>query len=507
MWARVQADFWQPETAPMLSMAVVLTLALCWLRRAEWRTWRNTFLFFGMGLAVQCLGVALKAMALRTGAMVLDTVGFVLSAIALIRLLGFVVFRLLLPRVGLHPPRIHEDLAMAGSYVLLGLVQIRLAGVDLSGILATSAVITAVLAFAMQDTLGNMLGGLALQLDHSIKIGDWIRVDDVMGQVMQIQWRSTAIETPAWETVVIPNSMLMKSKFVILGRREGQPLQWRRTVVFAVDPGTPPGRVILTAEAALKERPIPRVAREPAPQCLVADFRDGNLTYHLRYWTNDPGAMDPADSDVRLHVFSAFQRNGIRVAEPQSKAHLIKQDQAHAENVQKREVHRRLTLLACVDLFSSLSEEERLAVAERLQYQLYARGDQVTRQGATSHWLYIVVSGEAEVVLEGNNGERTYINRLTTGEFFGEMALMTGEPRSASVYAATDLACYRLDHASFHDLLLSRPELAEEISKVMATRRAGLSQAANAGTDTSSEPNERELLRRIRKFFGLEGRR
>ena len=111
----------------------------------------------------------------------------IVAAIALIRLLGFVVFRLLLPLAGRTPPRIVEDLTIIAAYVIYGLAQLRGAGVDLSSIVATSAVITAVLAFAMQDTLGNMLGGLALQLDNSVQVGDWIRVDDTIGRVRDVR--------------------------------------------------------------------------------------------------------------------------------------------------------------------------------------------------------------------------------------------------------------------------------------------------------------------------------
>ena len=119
----------------------------------------------------------------------------------------------------------------------MGLVRLRYAGLDLGSIVATSAMITAVVAFAMQDTLGNILGGLALQMDNSIEIGDWIKVDDISGRVVDIRWRSTLVETRNWETVVFPNSQLMKNKFLVLGRRTDQPVQWRRWVWFNVSLG------------------------------------------------------------------------------------------------------------------------------------------------------------------------------------------------------------------------------------------------------------------------------
>ena len=108
-------------------------------------------------------------------------------------------------------------------------------GLDFTEIVATSAVLTAIAAFAMQDTLGNVIDGIALQSDQFVKLDDWIRLDDVEGRVVDIRWRSIKLETRNWETVVIPNGLLMRSQFKILGRRIGEPLQWRRWIWFQVD--------------------------------------------------------------------------------------------------------------------------------------------------------------------------------------------------------------------------------------------------------------------------------
>src|SRR2546422_9639289 len=114
----------------------------------------------------------------------------------------------------------------------------------------------------MQDTLGNLLGGLAIQLDNSVRVGDWVRVDELVGRVRDIRWRSTLIETRNWETVVIPNSTLMKSRVAILGRIEGAPLQWRRILNFMVDPAVPPARVIAIVDEEMRELAMTNVRSE-----------------------------------------------------------------------------------------------------------------------------------------------------------------------------------------------------------------------------------------------------
>src|SRR5439155_5677380 len=136
-----------------------------------------------------------------------------------------------------------RDTLLGISYVVVALTLLGRHGVDLSGIVATSAVVTAVIGFSLQDTLGNVMGGVALQMEQSIGVGDWVRIGEVEGLVREIRWRQTSIETRNWDTVVIPNSQLMKSQVTVLGRRSGQPRQHRMSVPFNVDFRHDPGSV------------------------------------------------------------------------------------------------------------------------------------------------------------------------------------------------------------------------------------------------------------------------
>ena len=79
------------------------------------------------------------------------------------------------------------------------------------------------------------MGGLALQTERTINVGDWVRIDQHEGQVIEIRWRQTSIETRNWDTVVIPNSYLMKSEVMVLGRRTNAPRQHRQWVYFNID--------------------------------------------------------------------------------------------------------------------------------------------------------------------------------------------------------------------------------------------------------------------------------
>ncbi len=498
--------FWREES-PYVAAAALALAALLWQRRpGDRRSVGYTLGLFALCLAGQFAAGALHARGLATGAAAAHELFVVGSGVALIRLAGLSLFRVLLPAAGLRPPRIVEDIAVILAYIGFAMVRMRLAGVDLSGIVATSAVITAVIAFSMQDTLGNILGGLALQLDSSIELGDWVKIDEVSGRVVDIRWRYTAIETRNGETIVVPNSLLMKSKFTVIWSPEQATQPWRRWIWFNVDYAVPPARVVEAVEQAVAGAEIANVARTPPPSCLLMEFGPSAGRYALRYWLNDPRADDPTDSAVRAHVLAALQRGGIRIAEPEYSVHMIKENEAHREAVQERELARRLKALHGVGIFASFSEAELKALAGRLVYAPFARGDIVTRQGMVAHWLYILVAGEAEVWLEQEN-ERRLLSTLPAGSVFGEMGMLTGEPRRATVTAKSDAECYRLDKAGFEDILRTRPAIAEEMAAILAERNMQLAQAQETlGAEAHARERQRQhatILGKMRDFFKL----
>jgi CRP-like cAMP-binding protein len=155
--------------------------------------------------------------------------------------------------------------------------------------------------------------------------------------------------------------------------------------------------------------------------------------------------------------------------------------------------------------FTQLPEEAKADIAERLQYAPFARGDVITKQGNKAHWLYVLAYGEAEVLFEPPGGAPQVIGTVHAGQFFGEMALLTGDTRAATVVAKTDVECYRLDRASFQELLLARPEIENEIRRVIGGRKGDLESARQAFSDAAPPPADAEVrfVTRIRRLFGM----
>ncbi len=481
------------------ALAITATVVLQPAERA--RVWRTTG-FLLICLTLLLLTAWLEHVGMRQIMRIVHEASTICVGLALIRLWGVVVFGLVLPQLRFNPPEIMEDVVVFVGYIAWGLVRLRFAGLDLSQIVTTSAVITAVIAFSMQDTLGNVLSGLALQMGDALALGDWVRIGATSGQVVGVRWRSTAIETRNGEIVVIPNSVLMKNEFTLIGKRGDRAVPQRRWVWFFISLDTAPGMVIETVEKAIRNTRIPGVAEDRAATCVLMDFEQGNAKYALRYWLADIRNDDATDSAVRQHVFVALTRAGIHIAMPEYNIYLTKENERYQELLRQRDLQHRLDALAKVDLFSRLDVAELHTVAERLRYAPFAAGEVITRQGAVAHWLYILTRGDVDIWDERPEG-RTLLGNLSAGSFFGEMGLLTGAPRSATVQARGDVECYLLDKESFHGVLHARPELAELIAEVLSQRQARPVSDTQAAASQGPPSRQPELLSRIKQFFGL----
>jgi small-conductance mechanosensitive channel len=483
---------------------LVLAIILLPLLPADRRMIRRSIVFLVVAFLAESLAGTLSRMGASTAADVAGAFAAIAAGVVVIRLAFLFFFRVVLSVVRLQVPRIIEDIAYAGAVIAWGLVWLRLAGVDFSSLVTTSAVITAVIAFSMQETLGSILGGLALQFDRSIRVGDWVRFDDVSGRVVEIRWRYTAVETRNHETVYLPNGQLTKQRFTVIGSRADPARLWRRWVYINVDIGAPPTRVCETLERAIRNAEIPHVAHDPAPQCVLMDFFDHGGRYAIRYWLTDPAVDDPTDSQVREHALAAITRAGMHLALPYQK-HLVTKENEHLRSARRAdEIQRRTEALAKVEIFAGLTADELAKVAEHLLYAPFVQGDAIIRQGAVAHWLYLVVEGEVDVWVESRAHERVHVGTVGPGSVLGEMGMMTGAPRTAAATARTDVECYRLDKAGFQEVIRSRPDIAEQISQVLAKRAAELDAAREkARAEPRAPETHGVILERIRSFFGL----
>ncbi|MFO1436347.1 MAG: mechanosensitive ion channel family protein [Gammaproteobacteria bacterium] len=484
-------------------ISLVLALLLSWLRPSERGAMPPFYVVIILCGFAGLLPIAISAEKAQTVvAIIADGARIVLGLVS-IRLASRILMRVVLPRIGISSARIAEDLLVTALFVAWVLAWLRIKGLDYTSLVTTSALITAVVAFSIQNTLGDILGGVALELDNSIQVGDWVRIGDVSGQVVEIRWRYTAIETRNRETVIFPNSLLMKTSFTVIGSRNDAQMRWRRWVWFNVELGGATTDVCEVLEKAVLEGNLANVATDPHPSAVLMEVVQGMGRYALRYWLIDPRDDDSTDSRVRAHVLAALERHGAKLGIPREERLVIHDDEARRAAIRSEELASRRNAINGVDLFADLSESERDSIAERLVYAPFVKGDIITRQGAVAHWLYIIIRGEADVWVQVGD-TRHLLTTLTQGNVFGEMGMMTGEPRRASLIAKTNIECYRLDKEGFRHILTARPDVATKLSQVLASRVAELEQhRSTVFRDEKAAPGNDDILRRIRSFFGL----
>lgn len=420
------------------------------------------------------------------------------------------IFRVILNRVQLSLPRIVEDLFFGSALIILLFVLVSSAGYNLSILVPTSAVLTGVIGLAMQETLGNFISGVVLQIDRSVQVGDWIQMGTLSGRVSEIHWRYTSIETRNWETVVLPNNVLTQSQVVVQGRRSGKKEQWRRWVYFNVDYNYPPSKVIAVISEMLHKTSaeLPQVADDPAPNCVMMDFSSSYARYAVRYWLTDLAADDPTDSEVRRRIYFALQRASIRLSMPAQSLYLNQsKDSATRLEESQQTIRERAAMLAKIELFHPLSNEEREYLASKLLYAPYTEGETITQQGSKAHWLYIIRQGTVKIELELPNQERKEIKRLSDGDFFGEIALLTGDLRSSTVTALSEVEAYRLDKHSFQEVVQNQSSMADFLAEILARRETEIEKLRESLVQDHQhkmQQKKERLLERISHFFKLD---
>jgi small-conductance mechanosensitive channel/CRP-like cAMP-binding protein len=415
---------------------------------------------------------------------------FAFGVIRAVVALGLKVVRM---RSQVPVPKILRDVI---DFVLYGLASLPILqsqlSLDLGGLLATSAVLSVVIGLALQDTLGNLFAGLSLQLERPYQVGDFIRIGDNTGRVVQIGWRATRIVTFRRESVTLPNSMVAKE--VVRNFSYGyEPVAIDININLAFS--TPPNQVKMAVLDVLRE--VPTVLQDPLPMCRTWAFDESAIRYQIRYWVADFGQADNTMEEIYTRLWYRLRREGIEMALPRRVVHMRDEAATRPEFSSDTVIE----LLRAVDLFTFLSEEEREQLRAKLVARRFGKNERIIQEGEQGHTFYLVVSGEVSV----RTGKGQEVTRLKRGNYFGEMSLLTGEPRAATVVALEDSVLLELDRPAFANMFVSNPGLARQLSALLAQRRTQLRAVAEAGGGGGdAAPEEGRILGRLRQIFGLK---
>lgn len=422
-----------------------------------------------------------------------------LLSIAGIQLAVLVLFVVLLKKLRL--PRFVGDMTSVIGYAVVLLNLLSRLGVNVTGLIATSAVATAVVGLSLQELLGNLAAGISLELEKELEVGSWVRTEAGTGTINHVRLRHTSITTADGDTVLIPNSVLTKSAVTLLSNKR------RRLVKFILGYRRNPSRVVEAVEYALAASPLEGVAADPKPKCLILAFEKEHIEYGVQVWMTKPGHETSTTSAVLTRIYFALARIGAPMRPIAQVLDIHTEQQAAAE--MRNESPDLLVALQHIPLFRALNDEELARLAPRLKHLSFAPGEVILRQGDDGESMFLILQGKAGVLLTNEAGLSQQVAMLQAGDFFGEMSLLTGEKRSATVVGMSQVDCLRLDKVDLYDMLNGRAEIAEDMSLVIAERQVELD-AIREQLDLESSSRRIQtarvhLLERIKRFFGLPG--
>ena len=402
-----------------------------------------------------------------------------------------------------HFPAAFKNIITALVLVVVTLVLLKeILKINVTSLIATTTVLTAIIGLAFQSTLANVLAGLEIQLERPLKQGDWILAGGYEGRVLDITLRSTRIMTVENNEVFIPNSKVLGEALVNYSRPDSSVI---RKLTVGVSYAVPPNKVKRTVLEVLSD--VPGVAKGPATRVRVTSYGDFAVQYEIRYPLAGFASYWDTEGQIMDLIWYRFRRSGIDIPAPirEINMHHITPEGLRAE--QEQQAEEIAVLLEKVEIFSPLSKPELKKLVEHLNVKSYAAGEVPVRQGEPGDSFYVIKSGWVDVIVEKSPGETAVVATLGPGNFFGEMSLLTGAARTASIRMKEDTECIVIDKKRFGITLADNPSIAESLSHILTERQAGLD-AERGRLDAAALERRRtdvsvKLLTKIRDFFGL----
>jgi len=422
-----------------------------------------------------------------------------------IRLLDHWIFELIMPRRKRAPvPIVLRDIGrwLLSTVALFVIIRTLFPSVNLNILAVSSIVVGYIVGNATQDTLGNLVSGLALNTEDPFTIGDWVTVAGHTGRIVDMTWRATCLRTKTNDDIAIPNAAIAREAIINYSR----PSDMHASILkVGVNYGVSPERVRSTILGVL--RLVPEVLTVPAPVVRLDTYNDFSIDYKIKFFCRNFERLEDIQSHIMDLVWYHFKRNDIVIPFPIRDVNMHNITREEDLLRAREDLDERMALVAGTELFNPLSDDDREALATALREEIYAPGEAILRQGNEGTTFYILKSGEVEVSVQ--RGAREYnVAKLAAGSFFGEMSFLTGEKRSATITARTDCIVFALSHTVLGRILESNTKLAEELALILAQRQKSadgrVAQAALPAAATPASVPSSVLLSRIRRFFSLD---
>ena len=388
--------------------------------------------------------------------------------------------------------------------------------IEISPLLASTALVTAVVGFALQGVLGNLLAGMSMHVVRSVVPSDWVQIGDVEGEVIQTNWRETRLRTVGGHMMIVPNSVVASS--TIHNMTRPTPLRRHRVDVGASYSDAPGDVIDALVESALE---VQEVLRDPAPSAVVTEYKDFGINYRLRFWTNTYHDRAVVEGNVMRMIWYKFKRRGIEIPFPMSDkllndfmAVVYRQRTMPPEEI---DIERTLADLLRSDVVSKwlvdekgvplLKEEDLRGVAKSVKRVRFTKGETVFCQGQPGTTCYVVVWGRVHGHVEYKDAGRMNEFELNPGALFGEMSLVTGLPRTATITAREEVELLEVSEGTFRKILSLRQDIPEILSRLVAQRSEQNAAAYEklkemAGTNVAETIRRENILKRFLRMLG-----
>jgi small-conductance mechanosensitive channel len=406
--------------------------------------------------------------------------------------------------LGYPPPKLLKSIVTTAIVLTIALSIFGFVlNAPISGLIAGSSVLAAVIGLAITRMISDVFSGVALSVERAYNLGDWLEIEmrsrpgsSMVGKVVEINWRATRLLTKADEVVVIPNSELARTKFINFSAPERH---YRAEVQVPLSHTVSPERAKRILMAAVLN--TPGVMKEPKPEITLKKFDPRGVIWCLWYWVGDYSQHNKVARAVQENVLNHLQVAGVDLS-------YNRVDQCTVEPeglVQTRELLR-TELLKRIEIFEVMGEQPLARIARAMRKKEFGAKEFIVSQGEAGSSLFVVEEGLVGVLVKDAKSKNKWVAHIQPGGFFGEMALLTGEPRTASVQAETATICYEIDKEILLPIFQENPKLLEQISEVMAARKAQLRKIKKAaGEHAQVEQKEKtSLLQKMQNFFGIK---
>lgn len=370
-------------------------------------------------------------------------------------------------------------------------------GQSIQGAVFGSTIVLGIVGFAMQDLLGNIIAGIALELGKPFRIGDWLVVDSRHAEVIEVNWRSTRLRTNDDVYLDIPNKHIVGTTIVNL---TFPTRQHAVRLVAGFDYSVPPNFIKDVMARAAAE--VKGVLSVPKPKVFLREFGDSAIVYEIKFWIEDESSFNDIVDGIRTNIWYAAQRASIRIPFPIRTLHIERQGAKSGGTLttaqQSARKHPFLQLL---------DEEQMGKLIKNARMLRFGRGEKVIEQGAHGQSMFVLLHGEADVFVVAN-GTQTHVATLRTGDYCGEMSLLTGEPRSATVIARTDCEMWEIDKNTMGELLQENETLVQKLGEILAERKLSTEGILASTTDhhevrIKQQEYTQGFLRKLTAFFDL----